>query len=204
MIKRLIIIALVLVSYQGIAQDKFKLGAEISPAWHINLQRQISTGLVSNSSGYGFNVGVPVRWVFGEYMSLQTGLTFELMMFDDRFNKQLLSSNRHGSLNVPIILNYQLTGGWNAIFGVGVNYNFMNTQWTPIGKISLQSATNVFQPYAALGISTLMERGMGDFELGVQGRFHFIDLYKNSGNSTDFTNWILSFDLILRYYLFNK
>src|SRR5690606_16105386 len=119
------------------------------------------------------NMGVPVRWGFSELLSLQTGLTFEMMLFDTRANKQLISSNRHGSLHLPLILNYQLTGGWYLIAGAGLNYNFLNTGWTQIFKFNITNTTNVIQPYFALGISTMMERDLGDFELGAQGRFHF-------------------------------
>ena len=205
MYKKTLIILFLIARTSLLAQEGLKIGAEVSPAWDINIQRQTDTGLRSNTNGYGFNIGAPLRWGFSESMSLQTGLTFEIMMFDQRIGKTLYTSTRHGSVNLPIMLNYQVSGGWYFIFGGGFNYNFLNYQWTQSGKIGLTGVTNTFQPYGAAGISTMMEQGNGVFELGVVGRFHFIDLYKPSTFSNgDFTNRILSFDLILRYYLFNR
>lgn len=200
------LLLLVLTLSTSFAQKGFKLGVEASPAWYINIQRQASTSLISNTNGYGFNLGVPVRWGFSETMALQTGLNFEMMLFDVRFNKQLQSSNRHGSIHIPLQLSYALSGGWNLLMGTGLNYMILNKQWYLGLTSDISIATNKAQPYAALGISTMMERGSGIFELGVIGRFHFIDLY--NGDTTfsdpDFRNWIFSIDLSLRYYLLNR
>ncbi|MBD3636771.1 MAG: outer membrane beta-barrel protein [Crocinitomicaceae bacterium] len=204
-LKRTLILLLLIVMNKAYAQEGFQLGLEASPAWHANMQRNKITGLRTSTGGYGFNVGVPVKWWFSDGIALQTGLTFELMLFDERINKNLISSNRHGSLHLPVMLNYALSGNWYLLFGGGVNYNVLNQRWTTIGKANLTAVTNTFQPYIGVGISTLMEREGGVFELGAQSRFHFIDLYKPSIFSDgDFTNRILSFDLILRYYLLNR
>jgi hypothetical protein len=203
--KNLLLSLVVLFSFSSNAQEGFHLGIEASPSWHLNIQRQVSTTLLSNTNGYGFTLGVPVKYGFSESMAFQTGLSFEMMLFDQRFNGNLISSNRHGSIHVPLQLSYVLTGDWNFIFGTGFNYNLINNQWTQFGNINIGIAVNKFQPYAAAGISTIMERGPGIFELGMVGRYHFIDLY--NGETTfmddDFKNWIFSADLVLRYYLFN-
>lgn len=187
-------------------QEGFKLGVEATPSWHFNIQRQASTALLSNTGGYGFNLGVPIKWGFSESMALQTGLGFEMMLFDQRFNKVLLSSNRHGSIHVPLQLSFALSGGWNFLAGGGLNYCIYNNQWTQLGSINISAATNKVQPYLAAGVSTLMDRGNGMFELGLMGRYHFIDLYngETTFSDPDFKNWIFSADLVLRYYLICK
>ncbi|UKN02659.1 PorT family protein [Paracrocinitomix mangrovi] len=199
--KRVVVIFLVLLSFGLNAQQGFHLGAEVSPSWNVNLQRQSSTGLNNSTAGYGFNIGVPMRYGINDQFSIQSGLTFEFMAFDERFNKTLISSNRHGSLHLPLMMSYGVTDAWYLNFGLGINYNFYNRQWTSFGTLDLGSVTNKFQPYTGLGLSTLLEQDKGTFELGVLGRFHFIDMYKPSTFSAEeFKNYIISLDLILRMY----
>lgn len=204
--RRLILAICLFLSTISIGQEGLMIGIEATPSWHFNIQRQASTKLISNTGGYGFTLGVPVKWGFSETMALQTGLSFEMMLFDQRFNKTLVSSNRHGSVHLPIHLTYALTGGWYFVGGAGVNYCLVNSQWTQLGSINISIATNKFQPYLAAGVSTSMERGNGIFELGMIGRYHFIDLYNGdtSFSDADFKNWIFSTDLVLRYYFFSK
>jgi Outer membrane protein beta-barrel domain len=203
--KNFLFILILLFSFKSHAQEGFQLGIEVSPAWHLDVQKNKVTTIRTTASGYGFNVGVPIKWWVSDYLALQTGLTFELMLFDERINKTLLSSNRHGSINLPVMFNYALASNWYLLFGGGINYNVLNKQWTSLGKIELGGITNSFQPYAGLGLSTMVERDVGIFELGAQMRYHFIDLYKPSTFSNgDFVDRVLSFDVLLRYYLFNK
>lgn len=203
--KRILAIASILLTLNLPAQEGFQMGLELSPAWNVNIQRQEGIALRTYTSGYGFNIGVPVKWWAYESLALQTGLTFEFMAFDNRIGNSLSSSNRHGSIHLPVMFNYALSSNWYVLFGGGVNYNVLNYQWTPIGNLGLTAVTNNFQPYGGLGLSTLMERDKGVFELGAQGRFHFIDLYKSSTfSAAGIINRILTFDLVLRYYLFNR
>lgn len=187
------------------AQEGFQLGLELSPAWNINVQKQLGTGLRTYASGYGFNVGVPVKWWAFESLALQTGLSFEYMAFDNRFQNTLVSSLRYGSLHLPLMFNYAVTDGWYAIFGGGVNYNVFNQSWVSGIGINISNQTNKLQPYVGAGVSTMMHRDKGSFELGAQARFHLINIWADGTvNAMDFKNKILSFDLILRYYLFNR
>lgn len=202
---RLTLLIIGLWTLNVLGQSGFQLGIEASPVYHADIQRNKVTTIRTTASGYGFNVGVPIKWWMSDYVALQSGLTFDLMMFDNRAGKVLQSSTRHGSIHLPLMLDYALTDSWHALFGAGLNYNFMNVQWTPQGKLSLDSQTNRFQPYIGVGLSTLMDRDAGVFELGAQARYHFIDMYKDGWFSDeDFTDRIISFDVILRYYLVNR
>lgn len=204
MFKRLIVICLLLISVESHAQNGFQLGLEISPAWNLNTHYNKILGFGPAESGYGFNVGVPVKWWFKENISLQTGLTFEYMAFDNRVNNTLLSSQRHGSVNLPLMFNLALSGSWYASFGAGLKYNFLNQAWSGF-SVDISSQINSFQPYFGGGVNTLIERDKGVFEFGIQGRYHFIQLLNETApQSTDFSSNILSLDLILRFYLLNR
>lgn len=188
----------------SLAQEGFQLGLEASPSWDLHTHRNTTTGIRSSESGYGFNIGVPVKYWFSENAALHSGLTFEYMAFDNRVNNTLISSLRFGSLNVPVMINYKLSGGWLVNFGAGVKYHVLNQSWAGFG-VDISNQINSFQPYAGFGISTLMERDNGTFELGARGRYHFLELYQDwTSNAEDFNNRIISFDLILRFYFVNR
>ncbi|MEX1001850.1 MAG: hypothetical protein WDZ35_07035 [Crocinitomicaceae bacterium] len=186
------------------SQEGLQLGVEVSPAWNLNTHRSKATGIRSSESGYGFNVGIPLKWWYAENMAFHSGLNFEYMAFDNRVNNTLIGSNRYGSIHLPLFLNYKLSGGWVALFGGGINYQFFNQAWSGFG-VDISSQINQFQPYLGAGVSTLMERDNGVFEFGAQARYHFLELWA-PGTPTvdDFTSKILSLDLILRYYLWNR
>jgi hypothetical protein len=207
MFKRLYTFLLILIlSTTSYAQEGLQLGLEISPAWVVNTHKQKGVGIRSAESGYGFNLGVPIKWWFSETMAFQSGLTFEYTAFDNRVNNTLQSSVRFGSIHLPLMLNYAMSGNWYLLFGGGVNYNIINQSWAGFG-VDISSQVNAFQPYAGLGISTLMERDKGVFEFGVTSRYHFIDLWKADAiyfDSENYTSKILSFDLLLRFYLLNR
>lgn len=198
------IILITIFSLNSIAQEGIQVGVEISPAWDINIQRPEAAGITSAFTGYGFNVGVPVKGWVSETIALQSGLTFEYMAFDNRVNNTLFSSERYGSLNLPVMLNYALSGNWYFLFGAGVNYNLFVQSWSGF-SLNILSLRTKFQPYAALGVTTMMEREKGVFELGAQARYHFLEL--NAATTTlaiDNNSNVLSFDLLLRFYLFNS
>ncbi len=204
MLKKFIICFSLLLSLNTKAQSGFQLGLEVSPVWNLNVHYNKVLGFGPADGGYGFNIGVPVKWWFKENISLQTGLTFEYMAFDNRVNNTLLSSQRHGSINLPIMFNLALSDTWYGVFGTGVNYNVFNQAWSGF-SVDISSQINSFQPYIGAGVNTLLERDKGVFEFGVQGRFHFIQLLnENAPQSNDFSSNILSLDLLLRFYLFNR
>jgi len=191
-------------SFGGNAQEGLQMGLEISPAWNLNVHRSKVIKSWSFESGYGFNVGLPLKYWFSETMAIQSGLTYEYVAFDNRFNSTLVSSYRYGSLHVPVMFNLAMKGGWNAIFGAGLNYNIMNKFWAG-NSVDITPSIQSVQPYVGGGASTLLERNKGVFEIGVQARYHFLELSdKNVPTVSDFSSNILSFDLIMRFYLVNK
>jgi hypothetical protein len=170
----------------------------------LNTHRGKQTKIWSAESGYGFNAGIPIKWWFSEFSGLQTGVTFEYMAFDNRFNGTLISSNRYASVNVPVMFNFSLANNWYWSAGGGFNLNVMSRAWSGF-SVDISSTTNSFLPYLGFGANTLLERDKGVFELGGQVRYHVIDLWKKgTTQSNDFSSKILSFDLILRFYLINK
>lgn len=188
----------------ALSQEGVQLGIEISPAWDVNLQRPEAAGIISAFSGYGFNVGVPLKWWFSESMAFQSGLTFEYMAFDNRVNNTLFSSERYGSINLPLMLNYAVSGNWFLLFGGGMNYNLFVQSWSGF-SLNILSLRTKFQPYAGFGVSTMMERDKGVFELGAQARYHFLELNAPTTSlAIDNNSNVLSFDLLLRFYLFNS
>jgi hypothetical protein len=202
--KKIGLIILLFLTTNVKAQEGFHLGVEISPAFVLNSHRNLTTSLRSSESGYGFNVGVPLKYFWSEYMGLESGLTFEYMAFDNRFNNTLISSNRFGSLNMPLTLIYQVAGDWYVHGGVGAKYQFLNRAWSGFA-VDIGSAVNKVQPYVALGVSTFLERDKGIFELGVMGRYHFLNLWNESSpQSAGSTSKIISFDIMLKFFLFNS
>lgn len=191
-------------AFSVIAQQKFHLGIEASPAWDINAQKQKTTGIRTSVSGYGFNIGVPIKWFFKENIALQTGLGFEYMVFDNRFNGTLISSERYGQAHVPLMFNYGITDSWFANFGAGINYTLFASSWAG-NAVNVTNQTKQFQPYVGLGASTLVERDKGMFELGAQVRYHFLELFADGTVlANQYNSRIISFDLLLRFYLFNR
>jgi hypothetical protein len=202
--KKIGLIILLFLTTNVKAQEGFHLGVEISPAFVLNSHRNLTTSLRSSESGYGFNVGIPMKYFWSEYMGIETGLTFEYMAFDNRFNNTLISSNRFGSINMPLTLIYEVAGDWYVHGGVGAKYQFLNRGWSGFA-VDIGSAVNKVQPYVALGVSTFLERDKGMFELGVMGRYHFLNLWNESSpQSAGSTSKIISFDIMLKFFLFNS
>ncbi|MCB9223293.1 MAG: outer membrane beta-barrel protein [Crocinitomicaceae bacterium] len=205
--KSLLILLLIINSSNlSLSQEGLQLGVDVSPCWVLNTHRQKSSGIRSAESGYGFNAGLALKYWFSEKVAVNSGLTFEYNAFDNRFNNQLISSRRFGSLHLPVMVNYAMSGNWYLLFGGGINYNVINQSWSGYG-VDISSQINAFQPYGGIGVSTLMERDKGLFEFGVTSRYHFLELWKSDAvlfDVSNFTSRILSFDLILRFYLFQK
>ncbi len=195
---------LLFLSSLSFAQEGFHLGVEVSPSWMLNTHRNTTTGLRSSESGYGFNAGVPIKYFFNEYMGIESGVSFEYMAFDVRVNNALQFSNRFGSVNFPLTILYQVSGNWYTHAGAGFKYQFMNKSWSGF-SVDIGPSVNKIQPYVALGVSTLIERDKGLFELGAMARYHFINLWAaGSPQGAAGTSKVVSFDLMLKFFLFNS
>lgn len=203
--KKGVCIILLILSWQSlIAQEGIQIGASVSTGLQLQTHRSKTTGIWSSQSGYGFSFGVPVKYWTSETRALNTGLDYEYASFDNWANNNLVSSTRYHSFHIPISYNLNLISSWYASLGTGVNYFFRSRTFSPANNVDIGSITNPFQPYLSLGINTFGGRGSGFFELGIQARYHFLDLWKKSHPTfLVTTSKILSLDLVMRFYLGN-
>ena len=184
------------------AQDGFNTGAHVSTSFQLITHRDKGTKIWSSESGYGFSAGVPFRFGYAEDRSFVTGLDYEYMAFDNRINGNLVTSMRMQSLHVPLQFNFKLVSTLFWSTGGGINYQFRAQVFNYGNNISISNNTNPFQPYVSLGIGSLSQRGNGLFELGIQTRYHFVDMWKKSYPLYDaVSSKVLSFDLVMRFYL---
>lgn len=190
-------------SANSFAQDGIQIGVEVAPSWVLNTHRNLSTGVRSSESGYGFNIGVPVRFGVSESMTCTTGLNYEYIAFDNRVNNTLISSNRFNGINLPLGLSYGLSGNWNVNGGVGLKYLFMTRAWSGFA-VDISNSVNQFQPYVTAGVSTQSEVSIGTVEYGLNARFHPINVWESSApQAANNTSKIVAFDLSIKFFLFS-
>lgn len=188
--KKLALIILAVISVHGHAQEGWQFGVNISPSYKLNMAKQQGTGLRTNTGGYGFNLGVPVKYWFNEFTAFNTGLDFEYSAFDSYIYGYLDSSFRFNSLHLPLMFNFHLSGSFYAMAGTGVNYNLRVTD------------LNSVQPYLGLGVNSLMEKDFGTFEVGVLGRYQLLDIWKADKKPLQSINsHLLTIELLLRFYI---
>ena len=184
-----------------IAQDGLQIGAGITTGLALQTHRSKTTGIWSSQSGYAFSVGVPIKYWTSETRAINTGLDYEFIGYDNWVNNNFISGTRYHSLHVPLTYNINLFSTWYAAFGTGLNYFIRSRTISPSNSVNISNSANAFQPYLSLGINTLAKRGDGFFELGVQARYHFLDLWKRTyPNFNVTTSKILSLDLVMRFY----
>lgn len=194
--KNIFIIGLFIFSFSVLGQD-IKLGLEISPSFQLQSIRNKNTGIFSSISGYGFNVGVPVKIGLDDDKSFSTGLAYEFAAFDNKVNNFLVSSLRLNSIHVPITYNIPILEGFYLNTGIGVNYIFSSKEYGGGNWLNTNSIVNQIQPYLSLGASTLVDLGNHNYELGINARYHLIDIWKYAVQTR--TN-IIGIDLNMKYY----
>ncbi len=199
--KKIVLIITLFFASNVMAQGGLQFGLNVSPSWKINMSKQKETGLRTNQSGYGFNAGIPVKYWMNEFRSLNTGLDFEFTAFDSYLNGLLVSSFRFSSLHLPVMFNFHLSGTLYGMAGTGVVYNFAVRDLNISQGTDLTGVTNNVQPYLGLGLNSLIEKDFGFFEVGVQGRYQLLDIWKNTyAKQEDFNSHLVSLDFIFRYY----
>ncbi|MFT5821188.1 MAG: hypothetical protein ACI8ZM_002437 [Crocinitomix sp.] len=199
--KKIILIITLFFASNAMSQDGVQFGLNVSPSWKINMSKQKGTGIRNNQSGYGFNAGVPIKYWLNEFRSLNTGLDFEFTAFDYVQNGFLVSSFRFSSLHLPVMFNFHLSGSLYAMVGTGVVYNFAVRDLNVAQGTDLTGVTNNVQPYLGFGLNSLIEKDFGYFEVGVQGRYQVLDIWKSSYEKYEDSNsHLAALDLILRYY----
>jgi len=194
--KKIYFIFALLATTSSFAQD-LTLGIELSPSYQLQSIRNKATGLFSSISGYGFNLGAPIKFNLNDNKSFSTGLLYEFSAFDNRVNTFLISSLRLNSLRIPFTYNYPIVEGLYLNAGGGINYVFNSKEYGGGIWLKTNTITNRFQPYIAAGLSTLMDRNTNTYELGVNARYHLIDIWKYAAQTS--TN-IIAIDLNLKYY----
>lgn len=194
--KKLLTILIFISSTISFSQD-VSFGLEVSPSFQLQSIRNKSTGLFSSISGYGFNLGVPIKFMLSDNKSFSTGLSYEFSAFDNKVNNFLISSLRLNSLHIPIMYNYPIIDGLYINAGGGINYIFKSKEYGGGIWLNTNSLTNNFQPYIATGLSTIAERSTNTYELGVNARYHIIDIWKYA---TTTSTKIIAIDLNLKYY----
>lgn len=196
-----IFLIIVCTSVYSYGQDGVNIGAHISTSFQLNSHRNKQTTLWSSESGYGFALGIPLRYGYAEGRTFCTSLDYEFIAFDSWFNNVLQSSMRFHSVHIPATIHFDLISSWFLSTGTGVNLNFRSRTFTPGLNIDISHLINPFQPYLSLGIGTCSERGSGIFELSAQCRYHFLNIWTKEYSLNEVvTSKIISFDLLMRYY----
>jgi len=189
--------SMVLIQTLSYSQSNFSLGIEVSPSVKFQTIRNKATGLFTSLSGYGFNVGLPIKYDLGDYKTISTGVLYEFTAFDTRINTYLINSLRLNSINVPIVYNYPVTENYYVNMGGGVNCIFASMEfgggvWTNVDQV-----VNQIQPYLSLGGTLLKSRNSNSYELGVNARYYLLNLW--TMNTLTSTN-IVSIDLNMKYF----
>lgn len=190
-----------ILSQTAVAQDGFNIGAKIATSFHLNTHRNKQTTIWSSESGYGFAVGLPMRFGYADGRTFVSGLDYEYVAFDNRVNNYLVSSTRFHYLHIPATIHFNLISSLFISTGAGVNLVLRGIAFVPGTSLNISNSINPFQPYLSLGIGTSAERGGGIFELSAQARYHFLDIWKKDyPQHAITTSKIVSMDLVMRFY----
>jgi|GEM_PF-1251950 len=195
--KLICLFGLIFIQTLSYSQSNFSLGIEVSPSVKFQTIRNKTTGLFTSLSGYGFNIGLPIKYDLGDYKTISTGVLYEFTAFDTRINTYLINSLRLNSVTVPIVYNYPVTENYYVNMGGGVNYIFTSKEfgggvWTNVNQV-----VNQTQAYLSLGGALLKNRNSNSYELGVNARYYLLNLW--SMNTLTSTN-IVSVDLNMKYF----
>lgn len=193
------LITLLLIAFLGsvgISQTKINIGIEVSPSAKFQLTRNKATGLMTSISGYGFNVGLPIKYNLEDHKTISFGMTYEFTAFDTRINTTLINSFRLNAINIPLVYNYPITENYYVNIGGGVNYIFKSKEYNGVW-FNVNSKVNQFQPYLSFGGSLLKNKEENSYEIGVNARYYALNLINfNTSTSTN----IVSIDLNLKYF----
>ncbi len=199
--KKLTLFFSLLLTFNGIAQEGFMVGINISPTWKVIMSSPKQTGLRTYQSGYGFNAGMPIKYWINDYSAFCSGIEYDFAAFDSYENAILVSSVRYNALHVPLMFNINLSGDWYGLIGGGLMYNLAVRDLNSTIGTDVTAVTNRFQPYLGLGVSTIRSNDYGFFEYGVQVRYQI----RNSWDSgyaplADYNAHLISGDFIFRFF----
>lgn len=191
-----------------------KKGIHVSTSFQLNSHRSKTVPVWSSESGYGFSIGGTYRkdnqvnqtteeeLTLGQKRAFISGFDYEYVAFDSWVGGNLVSSIRFHSLHIPLQWNFNFMGHFYFSAGTGANVVFRSRAFVPGSNVSLYNVTRPFQPYVVAGIGSFKERNTGFFDLGIQTRFHFMDIWRKTYPTyAATTSWLVSFDLVMRFYL---
>ncbi len=203
-----VLVAILVIGQFARAGDGVKVGFGISPSLRINAHHSKIIKTWQFQTGYGFNAGIPVRVTMlqsAAKMGFTTGLFYDYTAFDQLQFGVLASSFRLSGVQVPIMINYPIRGTWFADFGGGVTYYFLTTGLSGGYRVNINSDVQQFQPWLGFGVHNLIERGAGNFELGLNIRAAFLELFeKDYPGVAAATSNILCIDGNIRFYFSKK
>lgn len=183
------------------AQGNIFMGAQVNTSFHLNSHRNKGTKIWSSESGYGFSAGLPVMFANSDSRRLITGIQYEYVSFDNWANNQLIASTRFHSIHVPLGFQFDIMKPWYYSLGTGINYNFRSRTFSPANNVDISGSANPIQPYLSAGIGSMVERGNGLFDLGIQLRYHFLDMWRKTYPVYAATSSkVISLDLNMRFY----
>ena len=110
------------------SQTNLELGIDISPSIKFQTIRNKATGLFTSIGGYGFNVGLPIKYNLDDYKTISSGVLYEFSAFDTRVNTQLINSLRLSSVSIPVVYNHPITENYYVNLGGGINYVFQSKE----------------------------------------------------------------------------
>jgi len=192
--KYILFISIILSS---ITYSQINLGIEVTPSVKFQSIRNKVTGIFTSVSGYGFNIGLPIKYHLEDLKSITTGITYEFTAFDNRINTFLVSSHRFNSINIPVIYNYPITENYYVNAGGGINYILTSKEYGGGVWVNINPIVNQFQPYLCFGGSLLKNKANNTYELGVNARYYILNLW--SFNTSTSTN-IIGIDLNMKYF----
>ncbi|MBK9192502.1 MAG: hypothetical protein IPM77_13920 [Crocinitomicaceae bacterium] len=185
----------------ALAQGNILVGAEVNTSFHLNSHRNKGTKIWSSESGYGFSAGVPLMFVNSDTRRFITGIQYEYVSFDNWANNQLVASTRFHSVHIPLGVQFDIMKPWYYSLGTGMNYNFRSRTFSPGNNVDISNSANPLQPYISAGLGSMVERGTGVFDLGIQIRYHFLDMWRKTYPVYAATSSkVISLDLMMRFY----
>ena len=195
-------VLLLALSFQLKAQEGFQIGFGASPSWKINMTTQKQTGIRSYQSGYGFSIGIPVKYWINDYSAFSSGLEYDFAAFDGFQNGQLVSSVRFNALHLPLMFNVNLIDDWYALVGGGVLFNLSARDLNSVTfGTDITTQTNRLQPYLGIVVSSLKEKSRGLLEYGIQLRYQVRDIWiSDYAPLENFNAHLISADLVIHFY----
>jgi len=199
--RKLLLLLLLGLSVQTYSQ--WNIGIDVTPSWKLNYHNsKITPGFRSFESGYGFSVGIPLKYWMNEHTAVGTGVNYEYTAFDRFNNGVLVNSQRFSSIQVPIRWHRRMREGLFFTAGTGANYIFAARRLDTGVSIFINDRLRRFQPYVSVGVNLYQEVNSGKFEFGIQSRYYFLDIWnENDPNFSATSSHFLCLDLVLRYYL---